>query len=271
MVFQNHLAHGLLLILVNRFTENSQIILVFRKSLFQLFGDVSDIFFTNLLFIRKYCRFHFFRRHDFLHLFEHFFRNRTAFIRMFRSADFRNDLIDERDNRLVNLMSLINRLDDPRFRNLICTGFDHHNLLGRGCNGHFQITLVPLFLRRIDDKFSIHHTHLRHRTGAVERNIGNARSDRRAEHRYKFRAACRVNAHNHIVQRNIVSVIFRKQRPHRSVDDTACQNGILGCLAFSLIKSARNFTYRIQFFFIFHAAREKVNSFSRFLRSRCRR
>ncbi len=171
VVFQNHLAHGLFLILINRFSENCQVIFLFCESFFQFLGNISDIFFTNLFFIREYSLFHFFRRYDFLHFFEQFFRNCTTLICVLRFSDFGNNLVDKSDYRLVNLMRFINRLYHFCFGNLIRAGFNHDDFLRSRRYRHLQIALVPLFLRRIYNKFPVQHTHLCHRTGAVKRNI----------------------------------------------------------------------------------------------------
>ena len=77
---------------------------------------------------------------------------------MFRPAALSHDPVDKPDNRLVDLMSFVDRGKHLILRNLIGAGFDHDHLFRRGSNGQLQIALIPLLLSRVHDQFAIHHT-----------------------------------------------------------------------------------------------------------------
>ena len=171
MIFQDHLAHRFLLILVYRLTQHRKIFFVLRKCLLQLSRDISDILLTHLLLIREDSCLHLLRCYDLLHILEHLLRNRTTFIGMLRLTHFRNDLIDKFNDRLIHLMCFIDRLQHSVFRHFIRTRLYHHHFLCRRSNRHLQIAFIPLLLGRIHDQLSVHHSHLRHCTGSVERDI----------------------------------------------------------------------------------------------------
>ena len=199
MVFQYHFADCLFLILVYRFAQHSQPLFVFCESLFQFFRDLSDIFLSYLLFIGKYCLFHFFRRNNLFDFLKHFLRYGAACIFMFCFSCFRYDFSDKLYQRLIDFMSHVNRFQHLRFRHFICSCLNHNYFFTGRCDSQVQIPYFPLFLGWIHDKFPVNHSDLRHRARAVKRNIGNTSGDRRTDHCHQFRTAGRVYAHDHIV------------------------------------------------------------------------
>ena len=109
------------------------------------------------------------------------------------------DLVDKSNDRLIDLMSLINSLDHLCFRDLISACFDHDYLFGGRCYRQVQVTLLPLLLGRVNDKFSINHSNLCHCAGAVKGNIGNTCGNGGTQHGNQLRAAHRIHTHDHIV------------------------------------------------------------------------
>ncbi len=81
------------------------------------------------------------------------------------------DLVDESDDSLVNIMSLVDSLDHLGFGDLVGSGLDHDNLLLGGCNGKLKISACPLLLRRVDNEFAVYHSHLSHRARSVKGDV----------------------------------------------------------------------------------------------------
>ena len=160
-------------------------------------------------------------------------------------ANFCNHLIDKFNNCLVDLMTLVDSFDHLSFRNLVCTCFDHDNLSACRSYCKLQVTVLPLLLAWVYDEFTINHTKLCCSTWSIKRNVGNSCCNCRTQHSNQLRTALRINAHYHIVQCNVISVILREQRTHRSVDYTAGKDCVLACLTFSLVKAAGNLAYCI--------------------------
>ena len=121
-----------------------------------------------------------------------------------------NDAVDEFNDLLVYFVCLEDRVDHGLLRNFLCAGLDHDNFLSCGCNGKGKIRYLLLSGCRVDNELSVNKTYLSHCAWAVERNIGNACSNRGTEHSSELRAALRVNRHNNVVKCYVVSVIFRE-------------------------------------------------------------
>ena len=129
---------------------------------------------------------------------------------MLRLANLFHNLVDKRNDRLVYIMALVDRLDHLVLRDLIGACLDHDHLLCCGSHGQLQITLVPLLLGRIHDELSVHHTHLRRCTRTCKRDIGNCGNQCGTDHGNDLRTACRIYGHYHVVDRHVVAVILRE-------------------------------------------------------------
>ena len=262
VILQDHLAHGLLLILIYGLVQDRQPVLFLGKRFLQFSCHIPDILFPDLLLIGKYRCFHLFRGNQSPDLLEHFLRNGTACVGMFLLAHLCHDLVDESDDGLVDLMGLVNGFDHFRLRNFVCSGFDHDHLLPGGSHSQVQVTVLPFFLGWIDNEHTVRQPHLCHGTGTVKRNVRYRGCYRCPQHGHQFRTACRVNTHDHIVQCHIIAVILGKQGTHGSVYNPAGQHCIFAGLSFSLIKSPGDLAHCIQFLFVFYTQREKIDSFS---------
>ncbi len=86
-------------------------------------------------------------------------------------ANLSHDLVDESDDRLIDLMTLVDRLDHPVLRHFVRTCLDHDDFLARRSHCQLQITVFPLLLVRIDHELAVDQSHLRRRTRSVKRNI----------------------------------------------------------------------------------------------------
>ena len=86
-------------------------------------------------------------------------------------ADFGNDPVNEFNDGMVDVVSLVNGADHLVVRDLIGTGFDHDDLFTRRGNGQTKVSLVPLFLGGIDDKLPVHLPDLGHGNRTVKGNV----------------------------------------------------------------------------------------------------
>ena len=139
---------------------------------------------------------------------------------MFYFSAVSYDLVDKCNDLFVYFISFKDCFDHLSFRNFVCSGFDHDHFFSCGSNGQFQIGSGILLQRRVDDQLAVDHTNLCCCTWSVKRDIGDAGCDRGTQHCYDFRITLRIYRHYHIVQGNIVTVILREQRTHRTVDHT---------------------------------------------------
>ena len=157
-----------------------------------------------MLLVGKYRLFHLLRRNNLLDCSKHLIRDSAACVSVLRLSYLCND------NRLVNFMTLVNRLDHLILRNLIRSRLDHDDLLRGRCNRELQVAGIPYLLGRVHDKLTVYHTHLCRRARTCKRDIGNRRYQRRTDHCHDLRTALCVYGHHHIVDRHIVAVILRE-------------------------------------------------------------
>ena len=164
---------------------------------------------------------------------------------MFFFSAFCNDRLDKCDHFLVQLMCRKDRLDHLSFRNFVRSCLDHDHFLFCRRNRQRKVGYFFLCCRRVKYELSVNKTYLCCGDRSVKRNIGNTCCDCRAKHRRQFRAAVLINRHDKIFQCHVIPVIFREQRSHRPVDDTAGQDRILRCFSLSFVKSSRDLADRI--------------------------
>ena len=268
VILQDHLADGLLLILINCLVQNRKPLFLLGEGFGQLFGDLGDVVLSRLLVIREDGNFHLCRRDNLSHGCEQFFRNRAADVFLLRLSDFCHDVIDESDDLFVDLICLVDIGDHVRFRNFIRTGLDHDNLLGSGSDRQLQIALVPVILTGVYNDLAVHETDLGGCAGAVKRDIGNGCGNGRAQHGDQLRSACGIHAHNHALQRDIVAHILREQRSHRAVNNAAGEDRVLGRSAFPLVEAAGHLADGVELLAVLHAQREEIDAVTR-LRGFC--
>ena len=253
VIFEDHLAYSLLLVLIYSLAKNRKPLFVICKSFFQLVCDLADIILTCLFVIREYSNLHLFRRNNLLDLIKELLRYCTGLIGMFLFSALSNDLVDESDDLLVYFVSLVDGLDHLVLRDLVSSGLDHDNFLSCGSYCKLKVRNRFLYKCRVDDELTVDHTNLCSCTWTIERDIGNTGCNRRTKHSRDLRVALRVNRHNHVYQCYIVSVILREQRTHRTVNNTGSKDSMLTCLTFSLIKSSRDLSYCVHLLLILNA------------------
>ena len=269
MIFEDHLSYCLLLILVNSLTKLRKILFVVCKCFLESLCDHTDILFSCLLVICKYSLFHLSSRNDLLDRIKEFLRNSKALILMFRLSTLCNDRVKESNHFLVQIMCCKDSFDHLRFRNFFRTGLDHDNLFLCRSNCQCKLGNFLLCCCRVEYELSVNESNLCCRDRSVKRNIRNTCCKCSTEHSCKFRAAVLIYRKNKILKCYVISIIFREQRTHRTVDDTVCQDRILRCFTLSLIKSSRDLSYSVHSLIILYAEWEEINSFSRLVRCCC--
>ena len=265
MIFQDHLADGLLLILINSLAKNCQPVLVVSELGFQFLGDLTDVLFSGLFVVGEYGNFHRFGRNDLLDGLEELLGNCTALVGVFCLTALSYDGIDEFDDLLVYFVSLENSLDHFCFRNLFCSCLDHDNFFTGGSNGQLQIGNILLSQGRVYDEFAVNHTDLGSGAGTIERNIGNAGSDGGTQHSDYFRVALGIYGHNQVIEGYVVAVVLRKQRTHRTVDDTGSQDCMLAGFSLSLVEAAGNLSYGVHLLLVLYAQGEEIDTLTGFV------
>ena len=238
VVFQNHLADGLLLVLVNSLIQNGQPLFVISKSLCQPILDGADVGLTNLLHICEYSLFHLLGGYDLTDGCKQLFRNRAAGIAVLLFAALGNDLVNNLDDLLIQRMTCKNGFDHLCLRHFVGACLDHDHFLTGRCNGQMQIGQFVLRIAGIEYKLTVDHAHLTHGAGAVKRDVRDCSCNGRAKHGNNLRCALRIYRHDQIVQCHVITIILREQRTHGTVDDTGCQDRMLGCLALSLVETS---------------------------------
>ena len=270
VILQNHLANGLLLILVYRIAKLGKISLVVRESLFQSLGDLCNRLLTDLLVVGKYGCLHLFRRNNLLHVLKHLLRNRYGNVLLLRLANLLLNVGVERNQLLVDRICLIDVADHFFLRDLIGAGLNHDHLLSRRSYGETKIAFIPILLAGVHNHLTVHKAKLRGCAGTCKRNIRNGGSKRCTHHGNQLRTAIRIHAHNHALQGNIIAHILREQRTHRTIDDAARQNCIVAGLSFSLLEAARNLSDCVKFLTVLYGQREEIHAVTRCCRLRCR-
>ena len=129
VVLQNHLADGLLLILIYSLSQYSKPLFIVGKCLLELFCNCLNILFSLLLLVSEDCLLHLFRSDNLFHCCKHFLRNCTTGVSMLRLSNLLADLVHKSNDGLVDLMAFINSLDHLGLRNLVGTGLNHDHLL----------------------------------------------------------------------------------------------------------------------------------------------
>ena len=268
MVFQNHLPNRLLFILVNGIRKNRKCFFILLKSLGKSLAQTGNILIPLLLLIRENGFLHLLRRHNLLHSFEEFLRNGGRLITVLLFSALCDNALKETDNLLVCLMGKVNRLNHLFFRKFIRSGFNHNHLFFCGGNRKEQVGNRLLSISGVQNKLPGNHADLCRCTGAVKGYIGDCCCKRRTKHRKKLRRSILINRKHRIVQEHIIPIVLRKERTHRTIDDSCRKNRMVTGSALSLFKSAGELSYRIHLLLILYGEGKEIDAVSRFLRCR---
>ena len=155
MVFQNHLADSLLLVLVYCLAKQGKPFLILGERFRKLLRNLADILLPYLLLVRKYRFFHRLRRYNLPNCRKQFLRNRTALIFMLLLAALCHDGIDKCNHLLVHLMGGKNRLNHLLLRNFIGPGLNHNDLLLSRRHRQRKVGHFFLCRRRVKHEFSL--------------------------------------------------------------------------------------------------------------------
>ena len=90
------------------------------------------------------------------------------------------------------------------------------------------------------------------------------------QHGRQLRRTVLIHRQHQVLQRYIVSVVLGEKGAHRPVDDAICEDGVLGSLSLTLVKSARDLSDSVHSLIVLNAQREEINALPGFLRCGCR-
>ena len=159
-------------------------------------------------------------------------------------------------------MGLKDRLDHDILGDFVRARLDHDDLLRGRSHGQVQIGHRTLLGVRVHDELAVDQADPAAADGAVKRNVGDRHGDRGTDHRGDLGGIVLVHAENEVVQQNVVPVILREQRAHRTVDDTARQHGMLRGTALSSEETAGDLSDCVHLLFVIHAQREEIDPFA---------
>ena len=178
-------------------------------------------------------------------------------------ADFSDHFLLESNQSTNFFMAEHDRVQDRFFRNFLCAALDHQNRVIRTGNCNHQIRFFALLHRRIDHEITVHPTYLNAGNRTFKRNIRDGKRRRGAEHRRHFRCIVLIDGKHRRDHVHVVAYAFIKQRANRAINQARVQNRGFTGSTFAFYKSAGNFPYGIQFFFIIYRQREKVRTLAR--------
>ena len=179
-------------------------------------------------------------------------------------------LLLELNDFLDFLMAEQDGIEDDILRQLIGTGFHHHDSIMGTRHRKVQRGLLPLFLRGIDDKSIIHTSHTHTGNGPHEGDIRYRQGAGGANHRRQFRRIVLLHGEHRGNNLHIIPETLGKQRANRAVNETGAENSITGGTSLPLDESAGNLAGRIHLFLIINRQREEIDPFPGFCGSRGR-
>ena len=268
VVLEDHLADGLLFILIDCLVEDGKPLFVVGKCFAEFFLESGDVGFAGLLVVCEDCFFHLCGRNDLFDGCEELFGDGAALILALLLAAVGDNALDPLDDLLVLLICDVDAADHFFIGDLVGACLDHHDLVFSGSNSQLKVALVPLLLGRIDDDFAVYHADLGHGDGAVEGDIGNLGGQSGAVHGDELRSAGGLDTHDQALEGDVIAHVLGEQGAHGTVDDTAGQDRVLAGSSLALVKAAGELAYCIEFLGVLHAEREKVDPVAGFLRSR---
>ena len=270
VILQDHLPHGLLLVLVHGVADQREPLFLVGKCLSAALSELVHSLVPCHLVVGEHGGLHHFLGNDLLHGVHQLLRDDSGNILLLLLADSIADLVDECDQLLVDFMGLIDRVDHDLLRNFLGAGFDHDDLVLHAGYGQCQVRDLLLIVGGVDDELSVHQAHLRHGAGTIEGNVGDRHSDGGSDHGGQFRRAVRIHAHDKVFQRHVISVVLREQRAHGTVDDTVGEDRVLGGLSLALHEAAGDLAHCVLSLVIFHRQREEIDALPGLLAGSCR-
>ena len=172
VVFQDHLADGLLLEFINSLIDQLHPLrMLLFVTLLQLILDLADIFLTNLFYICKYSLFHGLRSDEGNHVLVQILRYLKVLIFMFFFSALSNNLIKKFDDLSIYLVSLIDRFDHKVLRHFIGARLDHNHLFPCGRHCKCEVGNLSLISGRVYHQLAVHQTDLCRCRRSVKRDI----------------------------------------------------------------------------------------------------
>ena len=173
---------------------------------------------------------------------------RRVLVLELRLADLGDHLVDEVENRLQMLVSLHDALVHDVLGDLIGLGLDHDDLLVGCSDGGGHAVGLALLLGGVEQILLAVPAEDYARDGAVERNIGDADSGRRADHCGDLGAAVAVNGQHLAGDDDVVAQVGREQGAHGAVDQAGCENRGQAGLTLAAHEAAGDAADRVELF-----------------------
>ncbi len=162
--------------------------------------------------------------------------------------------------RLDSLVSRLNGFEHNALGHLLHLALHHHNVVLRGGNHQFEVGVLALLKRGVDDHLTIHarHAHLANRT--LERNVGASQSRRSRQTGYALGHIDAIGTVKGDVDKRISMVISGEERTQSAVDKTRNQYLIVARLALAAGEAAREASGGSEFLLVLNRQRHKVRT-----------
>ncbi len=154
----------------------------------------------------------------------HFLVNRSGRVHALRLAAQGNQFLDAGDDLLTGLMTELERFNNLRFAGSTGACFHHHDALFGARDDDVQLGALGLVVAGLRDQFPIQGNNAHARRNMMERDIGNRQRRRGTDHAQRRRVMRRIRRHHHCDNLRFAGEAFRKERPHRAVDQAAGQD-----------------------------------------------
>ena len=177
-------------------------------------------------------------------------------------ADLFLDLFDERALLFDLFMPEQDGADHIFVGNFLRARFDHHDGVFRSGKAQSDRALFALGIVGVDDVFTVYHPYLHRTRRSRPRDIGNAQSDRAAEHRERFGGNVRIDGKRGRDDHDVVVQPLREKGANGAVDEAGGEYPLIACPALALFKAARDLADRIHLLFEVDLQREKVHPLS---------
>ncbi len=159
------------------------------------------------------------------------------------------------------------RGDDPVqhdvLRDFVAAGLDHDDLFGRGRDRAEHLALCAFLGGGVDDIFTVKIAEPDARDRLLKRDVGDAHSGGRADHRCDFRRVVVVDGQDAARDDDVVSQVGREEGAHRPVDHARGQHAALARASLAAQVAARDAPDGVNLLLKVDAEREIVDAVAR--------
>ena len=166
--------------------------------------------------------------------------DRRRLNRYFRVRHGGGQFVDRADDLLDRVVAGRERLEHLVFRDLLRTGFHHHDRVEAAGNHQVQPAPRALGVRRVDQQFAVDLAHPHCRNRLLEGDPGDGQRGGCASERQHIGVVVRIRRQHQRDDLGFPVPAARKQRTDRPIDEPAGEYFLLGRFAFALEEPARN-------------------------------